>query len=365
MLTFIKKYIIQHNLLIRLKFFLMNIKSFFLTSNLDFPSSKKNIYFIGVPQYQNLGDHAIAEATIEFLNYYYPDYSIIEVTIDEFCPKLPYIKKNVTNNDFFVLNGGGNIGVEYFIVELQRRVIIKCFPNNTIIVFPQTIDFGNTRFGKKQLKRSAEIYGKHNNLIICAREKYSYKIFKQYFNNKIYLIPDIVLFLNRRKQYDRHKCLMLMRNDIEKKISSQDTDYLKDVLKRFFDNIDESDTVIDSSVSIFERSKILEDFWDNVSKYQLVITDRLHGMIFAYITGTPCVVFSNYNHKVRGIYDTWLSNISNIQFCENINEFQKCLSQIDLNQKMDQIDFTDKFKILSEIINNQKVMVLSCQKNRY
>ena len=36
---------------------------------------------------------------------------------------------------------------------------------------------------------------------------------------------------------------------------------------------------------------------------QLVITDRLHGMVFCYLTNTPCIVFSNYNHKVLGTYE--------------------------------------------------------------
>ena len=32
---------------------------------------------------------------------------------------------------------------------------------------------------------------------------------------------------------------------------------------------------------------------------QVVVTDRLHGLIFALITHTPCVVMSAFNHKIR------------------------------------------------------------------
>ena len=42
-------------------------------------------------------------------------------------------------------------------------------------------------------------------------------------------------------------------------------------------------------------------------------------MIFAAITGTPCIVFSNYNHKVKGTYD-WISYLSYIKYVENVEE---------------------------------------------
>ncbi|MFB8735822.1 polysaccharide pyruvyl transferase family protein [Bacillus sp. SL00103] len=33
-------------------------------------------------------------------------------------------------------------------------------------------------------------------------------------------------------------------------------------------------------------------------KAQVVVTDRLHGMIFCAITKTPCVVLRSFDHKV-------------------------------------------------------------------
>ena len=52
---------------------------------------------------------------------------------------------------------------------------------------------------------------------------------------------------------------------------------------------------------------------------RLVVTDRLHGMIFSAITGTPCVVLSNYNHKVRGTYE-WISYLPYIKFAGSAEE---------------------------------------------
>ncbi|WP_232684040.1 polysaccharide pyruvyl transferase family protein [Leuconostoc mesenteroides] len=50
------------------------------------------------------------------------------------------------------------------------------------------------------------------------------------------------------------------------------------------------------------------------SSSKIVITDRLHGMIVAYITGALAIVFDNQNNKVRHSYNDWLSDVDYIHF---------------------------------------------------
>ena len=50
-----------------------------------------------------------------------------------------------------------------------------------------------------------------------------------------------------------------------------------------------------------------------------VLTDRLHGMIFGIITGTPCVVIDNKNHKISEVYNSWLKDYSNIKLVERVD----------------------------------------------
>ena len=45
------------------------------------------------------------------------------------------------------------------------------------------------------------------------------------------------------------------------------------------------------------------DKFKDFQKSELVITDRLHGMIFCYITKTPCIVMPNNNHKILMTYE--------------------------------------------------------------
>ena len=104
--------------------------------------------------------------------------------------------------------------------------------------------------------------------------------------------------------------------------------------------------------------RIYNNFYvGNINKYikfrecELVITDRIHGMIFAAITGTPCIAMSNYNHKVKGTYK-WIEPLEYIKFAENINDIPKLIDEL---KKFKDIKYDNKFlmkyynKIIEEI----------------
>ncbi len=55
--------------------------------------------------------------------------------------------------------------------------------------------------------------------------------------------------------------------------------------------------------------------WNEFSSVQLVVTDRLHGMVFSAITGTPCIALDNISHKVYGAYQ-WLSYLPYLRFLQ-------------------------------------------------
>jgi pyruvyl transferase EpsI len=60
---------------------------------------------------------------------------------------------------------------------------------------------------------------------------------------------------------------------------------------------------------------------------KLVITDRLHGMVFSAITGTPCIVFSNSNHKVKGTYD-WISYLPYISYVDTAEQAKEAITKL-------------------------------------
>lgn len=345
----LKQFILDQKLLDVLSFY----KKLYFAKNKSISLSRKknNVFIIGVPQYKNLGDHAIAEAIVEYLNNNLNEYNIVEVPIDDFGNQYSFIKKNSSNKDIFILIGGGNFGIEYYIMELQRRTIIKHFKNNKIILFPQTIDFGSTKFGRKELRKSIKIYSKHKDLYLFAREKTSYDIMKENFDNPVYLTPDIVLSIppiekNQIKNME-NKILLCMRNDCEKIYNDIE---IKEILHNMNYSYYQYDTVVDHNILIKERNCELNKCFNLFSSYKLIITDRLHGMIFSYLTGTPCIVLSNYNHKIKGVYNSWLKDVTFIKYCDDVKQIKKSITEL-LDTKIEYKTFADSFCQLKKILD--------------
>ena len=76
------------------------------------------------------------------------------------------------------------------------------------------------------------------------------------------------------------------------------------------------------------RDELLENKFNQLKEHKLVITDRLHGMIFAAITETPCIAFGNFNHKISESYK-WLKNLKYIQYCDDIDDLENQLAKIE------------------------------------
>lgn len=78
------------------------------------------IVLMGSPEYNNLGDLAIAYATKEYiLNNF--DKQFIEVTEREIDYKLEEVKKYIRRDDLLLLQGGGNLGDVYYDQQRIRK----------------------------------------------------------------------------------------------------------------------------------------------------------------------------------------------------------------------------------------------------
>ena len=114
----------------------------------------KKVVLMGVPHHNNLGDNAIAFAEKEFIKEVLPEYNYYEIS-EETIDKCVYKVIDYIDQDSLIfLHGGGNFGDEYLYVEDGRRKVIELFPENTIILFPQTMFFSETKQGKEELEKS-------------------------------------------------------------------------------------------------------------------------------------------------------------------------------------------------------------------
>lgn len=300
---------------------------------------KNTIYLIGTPHHGNLGDQAIVYAENKILQDKFKNHRIIEITTTDITNHLKNLKANLKKDDIFALHGGGNLGDEYFWEEEVRRKIITDFKDNKIILFPQSIYFKDTENGKSELEKTKMIYSAHENLTLVAREETSYSIMKEAFpNNNVILTPDIVMYLDKTQpKFERSGALISLRRDREGVLSLEQKDEIINAAKNNFENIIITDTVaqctnsenevLEYMINVNQREKELNKKWDQFKKAQVVITDRLHGMVFCAITSTPCIVIANYNHKVKDTYQ-WLKNLNYIKFVNDIDEIPKLINEL-------------------------------------
>lgn len=286
----------------------------------------KAVFLILTPQHGNLGDHAIATSEADLLNALKIPY--IEVTgrhlqILNKCGHL-----NVMNGCTILINGGGNLGTLWIGVERLIRSVIQNNPKSKILVFPSTIFYENSPEGEEELRKSVSIYGAHQNLFLYAREPISFDVMQKLYGN-VRLAPDMVLRLDKSDpKRVREGCVLCLRSDLEKTLSQRENDIIISSAKEMFgDHLRFLDMVQGNNISIANRSVELEKQFDSFRNAELVITDRLHGMIFSAVTGTPCIVVKSKSPKVLGCGE-WVKNLPYIRYCENLSDIRHIYESI-------------------------------------
>lgn len=275
-------------------------------------------FLILTPQHSNLGDHALALSELTILkkqNLY-----VIEITGKELniILKYPFLLKRLIKNKPIFFNGGGYIGTLWYEAEVMLRKIVKLFSKNKIIIFPQTVYFEDSEYGKNELKNSVNLYGLKNDMTMMAREKTSFEMLKSSFKNEIILMPDMVLFLKPVVlNCARNGVLTIFRNDIEKTMQENEKEQIVEYLFEKYEKVIMSDMNYKNEILLpRDREKALNEKFKQFFSSELVVTDRLHGMIFSVITGTPCIVLNSKSPKVKGVYDWLLKDCPYVLFMD-------------------------------------------------
>lgn len=312
---------------------------------------KDKIILLEIPTYSNLGDQAIAYAEKKYFEENFPEKIIYEVCGYYYNWYEKWLLKYVKRDDVIVLIGGGNFGNQYRDIENRRVRVLEKFKDIPIISFPQTIYYTDDVEGEKALKKMQNAMKHNPKALFFMREKISYILFEKYFGKPAILIPDIVLYLEKNKDKNGAKQILLcMRNDCE--MNNNLKTEIERFLKERFKNVVETDTCVDYSIDLKKIDCILEEKWKEFQDSRLVITDRLHGMIFSLITATPCIVLPNYNHKIKSFYETWLEGIEYIYYAESMEEVKNLIESINIDKKYcySKDLFRDNFNIIEQII---------------
>jgi exopolysaccharide biosynthesis predicted pyruvyltransferase EpsI len=266
------------------------------------------------PQHPNLGDQAQLMCTYKWLARNYPDYKVYDLPILRntlnisrysymlLCAIyalscLLVLKVMVRKSDLFFGHSG------YFFVDHHDgwklfQEILDMFPQNKMIILPQTINFYTPfilDFAKKK-------FSNRKNLVLLCRDEKSYDNAKLWFpGTSVMLYPDIVTSLVGSYPASSYKdgIIFVMRNDVEAFYSKQEINKLKQKFGNI--RIEEIDTMLTTenwTKVARHREKYIYDTIKKISTYKVAITDRYHGTIFSAIATTPVIVVSSADHKL-------------------------------------------------------------------
>ena len=298
------------------------------------PSNKKVFYF-GVPIHENLGDTAQMYCIRKWININYSDCELVEIeTWVSYNKKIrSLIKELLVPNDIIIIESGATFSNIHDDHEMHRYILSE-YTDNKVLFMPNTVNI----FDEKEIKKTAALFNNHYKAVFLARDPESLRMVTPYFNNKrIYLFPDIVTSLigNIHFNEQRNGILVCKRIDGEKKYTDSETKILMKKLCNL-SNTDLTDTDFESTPE-YTYNHVEEEIIKKIkmfASYDVVLTDRYHGMIFSLIANTPVVVLATKGHKVREGALWFKKDYPNsIWFCESP---ESAYSQVELlvNQKI-------------------------------
>ena len=279
-----------------------------------------------IPEHGNLGDHAIALAERQMLKAL--NIRVLEYPhsrgIERYCAWITTSKKLI------LIHGGGYLGQLWPGEEKRFQATIAAFSRNPVIVFPQTVYFDlDTEAGQRCFEASRAAYTAHPNLTIFLRERYSRDFMREYMPEvHVELVPDMVMGLEMPVRPVRREGLLIcLRRDKEKTLLEAQRERIISIARARFDKVVSTDTVEAGNITLNQRETRVKKKLEEFASARMVITDRLHGMVFAVITQTPCIVLNSLSHKLRGCYE-WLGGLDYIRFADNIDELQQVMDEL-------------------------------------
>nr|WP_281502148.1 polysaccharide pyruvyl transferase family protein [Alcanivorax sp. S6407] len=244
---------------------------------------------------------------------------------------LEELRDTVGPNTTILCQGGGNFGDLYHSHQALRESLISAFPDNRIVILPQSVHFESD----ENLNKCIALFRSHDDVFLFARDERSYQQFKAMSDN-VFMAPDTAHYLYRLlggvAQADRQGVLHFSRTDKEK------------VAAAYPFEIGEDDTVVDWQDVVTTRDNRLLA-WERrllrlgvktnsrhirnlaaylwqwhvfqvvkrsarfFSRYETVISSRMHGHILACLLDQENMVVDNSYGKNSGYYHAWTKDV--------------------------------------------------------
>ncbi|KXZ20166.1 polysaccharide pyruvyl transferase family protein [Bacillus nakamurai] len=306
-----------------------------LTGLLSVIPPQSEIIYADYPLYGNVGDLFIMKGTEAFFKAHG-----IRVKKRWNPDNFPFGRR-VGRNAVIVCQGGGNFGDLYPYYQAFREKIVKAFPENRIVILPQSIYFRD----EKQRRRTAALFSEHRDLHLFTRDNVSYETAKRYFSaNHIGLMPDMAhqLFPIIPKSAASCGKLHFIRTDGEANPDLQKDDPVQSYdWKHVLSAADRRGIAFLQTVNVLNKKAgnplpmalIWGKYSDYLvkkairffSRYETVETSRLHGHILSSLLGKKNTVIDNSYGKNANYYHTWMKEAPNTRLIRETPETKENL----------------------------------------
>lgn len=298
------------------------------------------IYWLGCfpPWQRNIGDHAQTYAISGKIRATYPNHKIRKFCSHEVTPRLlEEISRSYQPNDLIIVNGNGDFGDVYLkhpsAMSNTRRLIAHKLCDCRIIFLPSTVFYRNTK------NNDREIFDRENFTILCRGPRS--KEILQSIGLKGTIYPDVVFWMagaetpqilnSRFKEAETNRkmrALVLLRpTNMESRLNREDHQFIINTTREQGFCTQTSDIhYANCPIYPYMYKKLFLDLFSLYRKFDLIVTDRMHAMIFASILGIRCVAIQNaIPHKLnehKGLVPPF------INFCDNLADLSQSIKDV-------------------------------------
>lgn len=297
-----------------------------IDSNLS-PLIDNDYVYWDLPYHINIGDTLIWQGTLDFLTD--KPYKMLD-----YGNALTASLSALDQDTIILLHGGGNFGDIYGSSQNFRKKVVERYPNNKIIVFPQTIYFKD----KTLEGGDFEFFSQHKNLYLCVRDQSSYDLASQYLSkDKVLLLPDMAFCISDQrliKAVATDKKLLMSRIDVEAiKVDEkyiQQVDVQSDwpsfeiepfscICLRYLNGLNRrlSNKILSKIIDVYAvnivKPKLIKMGINFINDFDVIYTTRLHGCILSLLLDKKVVLLDNSYGKNKAYYDAWLKDSTNIK----------------------------------------------------
>jgi pyruvyl transferase EpsO len=300
------------------------------------PTGSKIVY-LDYPLHFNVGDMLIncgAEVFFQRMNYEV----LARLSLFDLCnidwsntkattlkPRIRDFIDSLDPEAILVLHGGGNFGDLYAEFQAMREQVVVNFPDRRIVMLPQSLHFKD----RELQKRSLETLVSHKDVHLFFRDWESLSAVLEVSPRHGALLPDMAHALWSERSYSGtvnsgSGSLVLKRVDHESAensvgythfttldwpdiITALDTLQFRVLRKSMHANLDRSRRM-PAWLWYRLRDRVVRRAQSLFSRHEVIITDRLHGLILASLLSKRILFQDNTYGKLSRYVDAWLAD---------------------------------------------------------